>query len=213
MLTLKRNCRDGSSVEIVGLSKSTVRWLANMAKKKIFPFHGVKDQSTGGIVYWHIVEVKAYRKNISLAKICVHKMAVSHFWQGDHKLKDTLWYGIFCGFSLKHAHFTKCTRSVPKRQLCKFRRRLLKTIKFWKAVFEPSIFKYDRVFYSLYLYTATHDITFMRYLCLTYSKWALLFIKTYEHQNKVVRRSLRCWYLLLVTWLKKYGAVPYLRRY
>ena len=41
-------------------------------------------------------------------------------------------------------------------------------------------------------YTATHDITGMRYLWRMYSKWALLFIKTYEHQNKVVRRSLRC---------------------
>ncbi|CAB3994720.1 Glycogen debranching enzyme, partial [Paramuricea clavata] len=39
--------RDGSSVEIVGLSKSTVRWLADMAKKKIFPFDGVKDDNTG----------------------------------------------------------------------------------------------------------------------------------------------------------------------
>lgn len=39
--------RDGSAVEIVGLSKSTVRWLAEMSKKKIFPFKGVTADSTG----------------------------------------------------------------------------------------------------------------------------------------------------------------------
>jgi hypothetical protein len=45
---VKHFFRDGSSVEIVGLSKSTVRWLADMAKKKMFPFDGVKDDNTGG---------------------------------------------------------------------------------------------------------------------------------------------------------------------
>ena len=42
-------------MEIVGLSKSTVRWLADMAKKKTFPYDGVKDDDTGGNVkyYWH----------------------------------------------------------------------------------------------------------------------------------------------------------------
>ena len=34
-------------------------------------------------------------------------------------------------------------------------------------------------------------------------------IKTYEHQNKVVRRPWRCRYLMLATWLKKYGVVPH----
>ncbi|XP_030063489.1 glycogen debranching enzyme isoform X1 [Microcaecilia unicolor] len=33
--------RDGSAVEIVGLSKSTVRWLSELSKKKIFPYQGV----------------------------------------------------------------------------------------------------------------------------------------------------------------------------
>ena len=60
-------------------------------------------------------------------------------------------------------------------------------------------------------YSANHDISFITYLCHAYSRWAVLFIKTYEHQNKVVRRSVRCWYLMLVTWLKQYGVVPCLR--
>ena len=42
------------------------------------------------------------------------------------------------------------------------------------------------------IYSANHGISFIRYLCHTYSKRAVLFIKTYEHQNKVVRRSWRC---------------------
>ena len=42
------------------------------------------------------------------------------------------------------------------------------------------------------LYCANHGISFMRYLCRTYSKRAVLFIKTYENLNKVVRRSWRC---------------------
>lgn len=45
---LNKFSRDGSSVEIVGLSKSTVRWLATLAKKKMFPYSGVKDDKTGG---------------------------------------------------------------------------------------------------------------------------------------------------------------------
>ena len=41
--------RDGSAVEIVGLSKSAIRWLAEMSKKKIFPYKGVTDENTGGV--------------------------------------------------------------------------------------------------------------------------------------------------------------------
>ncbi|XP_068808414.1 glycogen debranching enzyme isoform X3 [Struthio camelus] len=33
--------RDGSAVEIVGLCKSTVRWLQDLSKKNVFPYHGV----------------------------------------------------------------------------------------------------------------------------------------------------------------------------
>lgn len=33
--------RDGSAVEIVGLCKSTVRWLLDLSRKNEFPFHGV----------------------------------------------------------------------------------------------------------------------------------------------------------------------------
>uniref|UniRef100_A0A8C3XST5 Glycogen debranching enzyme n=1 Tax=Chelydra serpentina TaxID=8475 RepID=A0A8C3XST5_CHESE len=33
--------RDGSAVEIVGLCKSTIRWLLELSKKKVFPYQGV----------------------------------------------------------------------------------------------------------------------------------------------------------------------------
>jgi len=33
--------RDGSAVEIVGLCKSSVRWLLDLSGKNVFPFHGV----------------------------------------------------------------------------------------------------------------------------------------------------------------------------
>lgn len=34
--------RDGAPVEIVGLLKSAVRWLADLSKKGLFPHQGVK---------------------------------------------------------------------------------------------------------------------------------------------------------------------------
>ncbi|XP_029473325.1 glycogen debranching enzyme [Rhinatrema bivittatum] len=39
--------RDGSAVEIVGLSKSTVRWLSDLNKKKLFPYGGVTVKRDG----------------------------------------------------------------------------------------------------------------------------------------------------------------------
>ncbi|KAM4640780.1 glycogen debranching enzyme isoform 2-T4 [Discoglossus pictus] len=39
--------RDGSAVEIVGLSKSTVRWLKELSEKKKYPFKGVTMQRKG----------------------------------------------------------------------------------------------------------------------------------------------------------------------
>ncbi|XP_039208206.1 glycogen debranching enzyme isoform X2 [Crotalus tigris] len=39
--------RDGSAVEIVGLCKSTVRWLQELSEKKIFPYPGVTVKSDG----------------------------------------------------------------------------------------------------------------------------------------------------------------------
>ncbi|XP_042808955.1 glycogen debranching enzyme isoform X5 [Panthera leo] len=42
--------RDGSAVEIVGLSKSTVRWLLELSKKRIFPYHEVTIRRHGKVV-------------------------------------------------------------------------------------------------------------------------------------------------------------------
>ncbi|XP_067846093.1 glycogen debranching enzyme [Heptranchias perlo] len=39
--------RDGSAVEIVGLSKSAVRWLMDLHKKSLFPYNGVKAHKDG----------------------------------------------------------------------------------------------------------------------------------------------------------------------
>ncbi|XP_063282212.1 glycogen debranching enzyme [Pelobates fuscus] len=39
--------RDGSAVEIIGLSKSTVRWLKSLSEKNVYPFKGVKVQRAG----------------------------------------------------------------------------------------------------------------------------------------------------------------------
>ncbi|XP_068096067.1 glycogen debranching enzyme isoform X1 [Hyperolius riggenbachi] len=39
--------RDGSAVEIVGLSKSTVRWLSQLSQKNVYPYKGVKVQREG----------------------------------------------------------------------------------------------------------------------------------------------------------------------
>ncbi|KFO26879.1 Glycogen debranching enzyme [Fukomys damarensis] len=42
--------RDGSAVEIVGLCKSAVRWLLELSKKKIFPYHEVRVKRHGKVV-------------------------------------------------------------------------------------------------------------------------------------------------------------------
>ena len=39
--------RDGSAVEIVGLCKSTVRWLAELCDQKKFPYAGVSKLQDG----------------------------------------------------------------------------------------------------------------------------------------------------------------------
>ncbi|XP_040216109.1 glycogen debranching enzyme isoform X1 [Rana temporaria] len=39
--------RDGSAVEIVGLSKSTMHWLTELSKKNVYPYKGVKVQREG----------------------------------------------------------------------------------------------------------------------------------------------------------------------
>ena len=51
---------------------------------------------------------------------------------------------------------------------------------------------FSQLSYHWHIYSANHGISFIRYLWRTYSKRAVLFIKTYEHHNKVVRRSWRC---------------------
>lgn len=42
--------RDGSAVEIVGLCKSAVRWLLELSKKNVFPYHEVRVRRHGKVV-------------------------------------------------------------------------------------------------------------------------------------------------------------------
>ena len=44
--------RDGSAVEIVGLCKSTVRWLAELSGQKLFPYAGVSKLQDGMSLLW-----------------------------------------------------------------------------------------------------------------------------------------------------------------
>ena len=44
--------RDGSAVEIVGLCKSTVRWLAELSGQKLFPYAGVSKLQDGMFLLW-----------------------------------------------------------------------------------------------------------------------------------------------------------------
>lgn len=46
------NFRDGSAVEIVGLSKSAIRWLLELSKKNIFPYHEVTVKRHGKVVIY-----------------------------------------------------------------------------------------------------------------------------------------------------------------
>ena len=39
--------RDGTAVELVGLCASTVKWLASMSGKKLYPYEGVKKNEAG----------------------------------------------------------------------------------------------------------------------------------------------------------------------
>jgi len=39
--------RDGTAVELVGLCASTVKWLASMFGKKLYPYEGVKKNDAG----------------------------------------------------------------------------------------------------------------------------------------------------------------------
>lgn len=53
--------RDGSAVEIVGLSKSTVRWLAELCEQKKFPYAGVSKLQDGMFLI-HFILLSFYWK-------------------------------------------------------------------------------------------------------------------------------------------------------
>lgn len=54
------NFRDGSAVEIVGLSKSTIRWLLELSKKNIFPYHEVTVKRDGKLFILFLRKLQMY---------------------------------------------------------------------------------------------------------------------------------------------------------
>lgn len=54
------NFRDGSAVEIVGLSKSAVRWLLELSKKNIFPYHEVTVKRHGKLYSLYLQKNSEY---------------------------------------------------------------------------------------------------------------------------------------------------------
>ena len=53
-------CRDGSAVELVGLCKSTVRWLHLMYEHGKYPYRGVEKLEDGKKVFLGYVYVVCY---------------------------------------------------------------------------------------------------------------------------------------------------------
>ena len=51
--------RDGSAVEIVGLCKSTVRWLAELCDQKKFPYAGVSKLQDGMFSLHYSADINA----------------------------------------------------------------------------------------------------------------------------------------------------------
>ncbi|XP_043554828.1 glycogen debranching enzyme-like isoform X1 [Chiloscyllium plagiosum] len=65
--------RDGSAVEIVGLSKSTVRWLMELNKKSLFPYNGVKAYKDGKEIFityeeWNEKIMENFEKNFYVSE-------------------------------------------------------------------------------------------------------------------------------------------------
>lgn len=50
--------RDGAAVEIVGLSKSAVRWVVELRAKGLFPYEGAKVQIDGTHTHTHTLVCK-----------------------------------------------------------------------------------------------------------------------------------------------------------
>ncbi|XP_048448186.1 glycogen debranching enzyme, partial [Rhincodon typus] len=65
--------RDGSAVEIVGLSKSTIRWLMELNKKSLFPYNGVKAYKDGKEIFimyeeWNEKIMENFEKNFFVSE-------------------------------------------------------------------------------------------------------------------------------------------------
>lgn len=65
--------RDGSAVEIVALSKTVINWLADMHKKKLYPYEGVTRTSKDGRSYVQFFNYRGFIATTVLNSVIFNK--------------------------------------------------------------------------------------------------------------------------------------------